>query len=65
MSDDGLQHYRLARDIEIAMIDGTRRFGNGLPIPAGPMREPARRLGRCDFVVVKAPRRARFPGGAS
>jgi tetraacyldisaccharide 4'-kinase len=61
VSDDGLQHYRLARDIEIALIDGTRGLGNGLPIPAGPMREPARRLERCDFVVVKAPRRAPIP----
>ncbi len=57
VSDDGLQHYRLARDIEIALVDGMRGLGNGFPIPAGPMREPARRLDRCDFVVVKAPRR--------
>jgi len=58
VSDDGLQHYRLARDMEIALVDGARGLGNGLPIPAGPMREPARRLDQCDFVVVKAPRRA-------
>lgn len=57
VSDDGLQHYRLARDIEIALVDGMRGLGNGFPIPAGPMREPAQRLGQCDFVVVKAPRR--------
>ena len=44
LSDDGLQHYRLARDIEIAVIDGERRFGNGLCLPAGPLREPRMRL---------------------
>jgi tetraacyldisaccharide 4'-kinase len=44
VSDDGLQHYRLARDVEIAVIDGERRFGNGLCLPAGPLREPPARL---------------------
>lgn len=44
LSDDGLQHLRLGRDIEIAVIDGERRFGNGHCLPAGPLREPARRL---------------------
>ena len=44
VSDDGLQHYRLCRDIEIAVIDGERRFGNGLLLPAGPLREPVARL---------------------
>jgi tetraacyldisaccharide 4'-kinase len=58
VSDDGLQHYRLARDVEIALIDGARGFGNGLPLPAGPLRESVGRLARCDFVVVKAPRTA-------
>jgi len=57
LSDDGLQHYRLARDVEIALVDGMRGFGNRLPIPAGPMREPVARLESCDFVVVKVPRR--------
>lgn len=55
ISDDGLQHYRLSRDLEIAVLDGTRGLGNGLPLPAGPLREPARRLARCAFLVVKAP----------
>jgi len=50
--DDGLQHYRLQRDVEIEVIDGKRRYGNGLLIPAGPMREPAARSARCDFRVL-------------
>ncbi len=50
--DDGLQHYRLARDVEIEVIDGRRRYGNRLPLPAGPMREPPQRGDRCDFRVV-------------
>lgn len=50
--DDGLQHYALARDIEIAVIDGVRRFGNGYCLPAGPLREPPSRLDNVDFVVV-------------
>lgn len=53
VSDDGLQHYALGRDLEVAVIDGARRFGNGWPLPAGPMREPQSRLRRCDFVVVQ------------
>lgn len=50
--DDGLQHYALARDIEIEVIDGRRRYGNGRLIPAGPLREPSARAARCDFRVV-------------
>ncbi|HXZ47958.1 MAG TPA: tetraacyldisaccharide 4'-kinase [Usitatibacter sp.] len=50
--DDGLQHYALARDVEIAVVDGERRFGNGLPLPAGPLREPVARLAEVDAVVV-------------
>ena len=50
--DDGLQHYRLARDIEIEVIDGVRRYGNGRLMPAGPLREPAERGRTCDFRVV-------------
>lgn len=50
--DDGLQHYRLARDIEIEVVDAQRRYGNGRLIPAGPLREPASRAQDCDFRVV-------------
>jgi tetraacyldisaccharide 4'-kinase len=52
LSDDGLQHYRLGRDVEIAVIDGARGFGNGFPLPAGPLREPSARLAAVDAVVV-------------
>ncbi|NOT12607.1 MAG: tetraacyldisaccharide 4'-kinase [Methylococcaceae bacterium] len=52
ISDDGLQHYALNRTIEIAVIDGERRFGNGYCLPAGPLREPMSRLQAVDFVVV-------------
>jgi tetraacyldisaccharide 4'-kinase len=52
ISDDGLQHYRLGRELEIAMLDGSRRCGNKLLLPAGPLREPVSRLQTVDFVVV-------------
>ncbi len=52
VSDDGLQHYRLARDLEIAVIDGARRFGNGRCLPAGPLREPLARLSAVDARVT-------------
>ena len=52
LCDDGLQHYRLQRDAEIAVIDGARGFGNGLMLPAGPLREPVSRLQTVDAVVV-------------
>lgn len=51
ISDDGLQHYALKRDIEITLVDGDRRFGNKLCLPAGPLREPMARLKTVDFVV--------------
>lgn len=52
ISDDGLQHYALYRDIEVAVIDGKLRFGNGYCLPAGAMREPVNRLKKVDFTVV-------------
>lgn len=52
ISDDGLQHYHLHHDIEIAVIDGDRRFGNGFCLPAGPLRESISRLKTVDIVVA-------------
>jgi tetraacyldisaccharide 4'-kinase len=51
LSDDGLQHYAMDRKVEIAVVDGLREFGNGLCLPAGPLREPVSRLSRCDFII--------------
>lgn len=51
IADDGLQHYALCRDVEICVIDGERRFGNGRLLPAGPLREPLSRLDGIDFLV--------------
>ena len=51
IADDGLQHYRLHRDVEICVIDGERRFGGGRLLPAGPLREPLARLASVDFRV--------------
>lgn len=50
--DDGLQHYALRRDVEILVVDGERRFGNGFCLPAGPLREPVRRKNKVDFIVT-------------
>jgi tetraacyldisaccharide 4'-kinase len=52
LSDDGLQHYRMRRDAEIAVVDGARRFGNGWLLPAGPLREPVSRLKQVDAIVI-------------
>ncbi len=52
VADDGLQHYRLARDVEIEVVDGLRRYGNARLLPAGPLREPRERAQRCDLRVV-------------
>ena len=51
ISDDGLQHYNMNRDVEIVVIDGKRRFGNNLSFPAGPLRESLKRLDSVDFIV--------------
>lgn len=58
LSDDGLQHYALQRDLEIILLDGSRGLGNGLLLPAGPLREGAWRLKQADLVLsnsVKSP----------
>ena len=52
VSDDGLQHLRLARDCQIVVIDGTRGFGNGRMLPAGPLREPASHVADADVIVI-------------
>jgi tetraacyldisaccharide 4'-kinase len=56
LSDDGLQHYALARDCEVVVIDGDRRFGNGWLLPAGPLRETRSRLAGADAIVVNGGR---------
>ena len=55
VSDDGLQHYRLWRDLEIAVVDATRGLGNGRLLPAGPLREAPARLGEVGLVVANGP----------
>ena len=57
ISDDGLQHYALDRQLEIAIIDGKRQHGNGLCLPAGPLREPVSRLKNVDFIIVNSPQK--------
>lgn len=52
VSDDGLQHYRLPRVLELCVVDGSRGFGNGQLIPAGPLREPLERLAAFDQIIV-------------
>lgn len=56
IADDGLQHYRLHRNLEIVVLDGERRLGNGLLLPAGPLREGAARLRTVDLVLVNGGR---------
>ncbi|HEV2213602.1 MAG TPA: tetraacyldisaccharide 4'-kinase [Gammaproteobacteria bacterium] len=60
ISDDGLQHYRLARVLEIALLDAERGLGNGWLLPAGPLREPSGRLNSVDIVVLKQSADAAF-----
>jgi tetraacyldisaccharide 4'-kinase len=52
VADDGLQHRALARDCELVVMDSTRGFGNGLLLPAGPLREPATRLATVSAVIL-------------
>ena len=52
LSDDGLQHLRLPRSIEIVVVDGERHFGNGQLLPSGPLRESLTRLNTVDFIIV-------------
>lgn len=53
VSDDGLQHYAMARDLEVALLDAGRGTGNGFCLPAGPLREPVSRLQTVDFVLYR------------
>ena len=62
VSDDGLQHYALARDVELAVVDAERRFGNGLLLPSGPLREPRSRLAKVDAVIVNGGDADGIPG---
>ncbi len=55
LSDDGLQHYKLARTFEVAVIDGRRGLGNGFCLPVGPLRESPRRLQSVDSIVINGP----------
>lgn len=52
ITDDGLQHYALQRDIEIVVVDGMRRFGNQALLPMGPLREPIQRLSEVDLIIT-------------
>lgn len=62
LADDGLQHLRLVRQAEIAVIDALRGFGNGLLLPAGPLRERPARLGRVSAVVLNGDGPTEWPG---
>jgi tetraacyldisaccharide 4'-kinase len=60
IADDGLQHTALGRDIEIVVVDSERLFGNGLCLPAGPLREPLSRLNMVDFIIHNGGESAEF-----
>ena len=62
ISDDGLQHYTMDRAVEIAVVDGNRRFGNQFFLPAGPLRESQNRLNQVDFIINNG---SAFPGEIS
>jgi tetraacyldisaccharide 4'-kinase len=62
ISDDGLQHYALGRDIELAVVDAARGLGNGRCLPEGPLREPAQRLREVDRVVLNGDGGFDWPG---
>lgn len=56
LSDDGLQHYKMARDYEVVVLDATRKLGNGWLLPAGPLREGAWRLNKVNSIVENGPK---------
>ena len=60
ISDDGLQHHALARDLELIMVDAKRQFGNGLCLPAGPLRESSARIRRTPWVIYTSGERERY-----
>lgn len=61
LSDDGLQHYKLYRDLEIVVVDGARLFSNGFCLPAGPLREPVSRLSEVPYIVLNGAPAAELP----
>ena len=65
VSDDGLQHYRLQRDVEILVVDERRRFGNGHLLPAGPLREPVARSKSVDLCVMSRRLGSEHPGASA
>lgn len=60
LSDDGLQHYAMSRDLEVVVLDGERLFGNAMRLPAGPLREGRSRLREVDYVIVNGGERAHW-----
>jgi tetraacyldisaccharide 4'-kinase len=64
LCDDGLQHYALPRDIEIAVFDGVRMDGNGRCLPVGPLREPLTRLAEVDAIIINGRAETALPGDA-